>query len=199
MKLRVRLVLAFLLLSVVPLGAVTIYSYISNYQALQAVATREADQLSDELSQRMQLVTAQLSERVEHLMDLSSQQEPVVPAVQVKRPDSPAKAATPIVPAAASPAFDALQTVPTDAELAAVVLKGHAADALGEAAMLLNTVELRGLRVPGGDGDEDAAARHPIAADEAAAAMDHAPCSSGRASGTPSRHRRDRPRRLRRR
>ena len=132
MKLRVRLVLAFLLLSVVPLGAVTTYSYISNYRALQAVATREADQLADELSQRMQLVTTQLSERVEHLMDLSSQQEPVVPAVQVKR------AAPPAAPAAADP------------ELASLVLNGQAAAALGEAAMLLNTVELRGMRGPGG-------------------------------------------------
>ena len=70
MRLRIRLILAFLLLSVVPLGAVTVYSYVANTRALQVAATREADQLATELSQRMQLVTAQLSQRVEHLLDV---------------------------------------------------------------------------------------------------------------------------------
>jgi hypothetical protein len=65
MKLRIRLILAFFLLSVVPLGAVTLYSYVTNYRALQDAATRETDQLASELSGRMQLVTAQLSDRVE--------------------------------------------------------------------------------------------------------------------------------------
>ena len=69
MSLRLRLIVAFLLLSVVPLGAVTIYSYTSNAKRAADAATRETDQLAGELSQRMQLVTAQLSERVEHLME----------------------------------------------------------------------------------------------------------------------------------
>ena len=63
MSLRTRLVLAFFLLSVVPLGAVTFYSYTNNVRALQNAAEREADLLAGELGQRMQLVTAQLSER----------------------------------------------------------------------------------------------------------------------------------------
>src|SRR4026208_1874983 len=78
MRLRIRLILAFLLSSVVPLGAVTVYSYVSNTKALQVAATREADQLATELSQRMQLVTAQLSQRVEHLMDIPEQSPAVV-------------------------------------------------------------------------------------------------------------------------
>lgn len=127
MKLRVRLILAFLLLSVVPLGAVTIYSYVANYRALQAAATREADQLAAELSQRMQLVTTQLSARVEQLMD--------VPAVDTKA----AKSGKPAEPA-------------EPAEPAPMIAEADAADALGAAAMLLNSVELRGLRTFGSRG-----------------------------------------------
>src|SRR5258708_3636815 len=128
MNLRVRLILAFLLFSVVPLGAVTVYSYVGNYKALQAAATREADQLTSQLSERMQLVTAQLSDRVGHLMDVPASTEPT-PEVQTKKNSEPAASA---------------------ADIAAVMIRGQAADTLGEAAMLLNTVELRGLRGAGG-------------------------------------------------
>jgi hypothetical protein len=71
MKLRARLIVAFLLVSVVPLGAVTIYSYIDSARALKVVAIREADELDGELRQHMQLVTAQLSQRVEQLLNVS--------------------------------------------------------------------------------------------------------------------------------
>jgi len=71
MSLRLRLIVAFFLLSVVPLGALTIYSYMSSVSALRQAAQHEAELLAGELSQRMQIVTAQLSERVEHLMDMS--------------------------------------------------------------------------------------------------------------------------------
>jgi len=71
MKLRTRLILALLLISVVPLGAVTLISYASNVKALKEDGAHEADMLAFELSQRMQLVTAQLTERIEHLMDIA--------------------------------------------------------------------------------------------------------------------------------
>ena len=74
MSLRTRLILAFFMLSVVPLGAVTFYAYTANVDALRDAAEREADLLAGELGQRMQLVTAQLSERVEHLMDIAELQ-----------------------------------------------------------------------------------------------------------------------------
>jgi serine phosphatase RsbU (regulator of sigma subunit) len=139
MKLRVRLIVAFLLLSVVPLGAVTIYSYVSNYQALQTVATREADQMAEELSQRMQLVTTQLSERVEHLMDVST---PAAPPA--RKPD------TKTADASAATTAKTEAVAGTSANASSVMAKLQAADALGEAALLLNTVELRGMRGPGG-------------------------------------------------
>ena len=82
MSLRLRLIVVFFLLSVVPLAAVTYYSYTSNVRAVRDAATRESDLLAGELSQRMQLVTAQLSERVEHLMDLQSMQASTAAARQ---------------------------------------------------------------------------------------------------------------------
>src|SRR5258708_1543053 len=70
MSLRLRLIVAFFLFSVVPLAAVTFYSYTSNERALQVAARHETEMLTGELTQRMQVVTTQISERVEHLMDM---------------------------------------------------------------------------------------------------------------------------------
>ena len=70
MNLRLRLIVVFFLLSVVPVGAVTYYTYASNAQAIRDAASSEAAQLAGELSQRMRVVTTQLSQRVETLMEL---------------------------------------------------------------------------------------------------------------------------------
>ena len=70
MSLRLRLIVAFFLFSVVPLAAVTFYSYISNERALRVAAQHETEMLTGELTQRMQVVTTQVSERVERLMDM---------------------------------------------------------------------------------------------------------------------------------
>ena len=75
MSLRVRLVVAFFLLSVVPVGALTYYGYTNNAEALRAAARHEAELLAGELTQRMQVVTGQLTERVGHLVDLANAQE----------------------------------------------------------------------------------------------------------------------------
>src|SRR3982751_5666645 len=70
MSLRLRLIVAFFLFSVVPLAAVTFYSYTSNLRALQVAAQHETQMLTGELTQRMQVVTTQISDRVQHLMDM---------------------------------------------------------------------------------------------------------------------------------
>src|SRR6187200_129882 len=70
MSLRLRLIVAFFLLSVVPLAAVTFYSYTSNLRALHVAAQHEAEMLTGELTQRMQVVTRQISDRVEGLIDM---------------------------------------------------------------------------------------------------------------------------------
>ena len=48
----------------------TLYTYASNAAALREAAGHEAQSLAGDLTQRMQLVTTQISERVEHLMDV---------------------------------------------------------------------------------------------------------------------------------
>ncbi len=143
MRLRARLIVAFLVLSVVPLGAVTFYSYTSQVRALRDLATSEADALSGEMTQRMQLVTGELTTRVEQLMDMQP-----VPA-QASRPNA-AQAVSAPVPAAPVPLT--IVDVATN--------ETQAAEALGAAAMLLKSVELRGARSigrppAGGRGDSD--------------------------------------------
>jgi serine phosphatase RsbU (regulator of sigma subunit) len=136
MNLRLRLIVAFFLLSVVPLAAVTFYSYTSNARALRDAAEREADLLAGELGQRMQLVTAQLTERVEHLMDMAELQDAI--ERQATRPVVVAQVAAPAAPDAAGP--DSAPPV------AVVSWNDQLAKSIGDAAVLLNNVELRGIR-----------------------------------------------------
>ena len=143
MNLRLRLIVAFFVLSVVPLGAVTLYTYASNAAALREAAGHEAQSLAGDLTQRMQLVTTQISERVEHLMDVQretdggtatvAQPTAAVPPVKPKaRPKPVAAPPVPVATTAAAPAQDSV------------------AQALGEVAMILNNIEVRGWRPPGG-------------------------------------------------
>ena len=120
MNLRLRLIVAFLLLSVVPLGAVTLYSYRSSAEALRAAAERETDLRAGELAQRMSLVTAQLSERVEHLADVAELERQIEVANE--------------------------QHARADATNDSDSIGHTVASALGEAAVLLNNVELLGVR-----------------------------------------------------
>jgi len=136
MHLRFRLIVAFFLLSVVPLAAVTFYSYTSNARALRDAAEREADLLAGELGQRMQLVTAQLTERVEHMMDIAELQEAM---------ERQAAQTAVLTPATTTPSVPAV---------AVVSLNDQLAKSIGDAAVLLNNVELRGIRRPRPPGAE---------------------------------------------
>lgn len=133
MSLRLRLILAFFVVSVVPLGALTYYTYTNNAKAVRDAARREAELLAGELTQRMQVVTGQLSERVEYLMNLADANAAISSAEQSNR----------AVAAAMTPA----------AELAGA---NAASQTLSSVAMLLNNVELRdsfrGRRGGGGRG-----------------------------------------------
>ena len=150
MTLRTRLIVAFLVLSVAPLGAATYFSYISQERALRDLASNEADALSSEMTQRMQLVTTELSSRVEQLAQM---QEPEVVLVsQRTSASSPAAPAEP--PASAPPAITIDGTtiaVPAEmvtqaSNMVTAIEQAKVADALGAAAMLLQTVELQGMR-----------------------------------------------------
>jgi serine phosphatase RsbU (regulator of sigma subunit) len=131
---------------VVPLAAVTFYTYTSNAAALREAAGHEAELLAGDLTQRMQLVTAQISERVEHLMDVQH--------------DADVEAATPPKVASAAPARTKVRTkavapppVP-EGNSAPAPAQDSVAQALGEVAMILNNIEVRGWRPPGaGRGD----------------------------------------------
>jgi serine phosphatase RsbU (regulator of sigma subunit) len=146
MSLRTRLVLAFFLLSVVPLAAVTTYTYVTNVEALRVAAQREADLLAGELGQRMQLVTAQLSERVEHLMDIAELQA----AADAAAADSTKAAAAPaaVTTSAANTGTNTSVVIVTSQN----ALSDQIAKSLGQTAMLLNNVQMRNMRGGGGPG-----------------------------------------------
>src|SRR5262245_42608657 len=70
MKLRTQLILAFLLLAVVPLGAITLYSYHSSALALRRTVEAESTRMAGEMNDRMGVVTANLSRRIDMLESL---------------------------------------------------------------------------------------------------------------------------------
>ena len=64
MSVRTRLIVAFLVLSVLPLTAVTLYSYGSSVGAFRAAVASESDRMAMELQQRLDTVTADLGRQV---------------------------------------------------------------------------------------------------------------------------------------
>ena len=160
MSLRTRLIVAFFLFSVVPLAAVTFYAYASNLRALRVAAQHETEMLTAELTQRMQVVTTQISERVEHLMDMPAARSPEVRGTSGKAaPASTRMALTRAARAteaasATAPAPPQAPEVPVIAGAASAIdprtIEGQVAGALGEVAMLLNNVEVRGVGRFGG-------------------------------------------------
>lgn len=145
MSLRTRLIVAFLVLSVVPLGAVTYFSYTSQVRALRDLASREADALSTDMTQRMQLVTTELSTRVEQLAEIN---EPAVVRVAQRTESAASSATDPAPPAATTPTSTSAATVAADvaAPVTQASEQARVAEALGAAAMLLRSVELQGMR-----------------------------------------------------
>ena len=69
MSLRTRLILAFLLLSVVPLSAVTLYSYGTSVEAFQRAVEREAAQSASDIGHRMSMVTDDLGRRMDRVFE----------------------------------------------------------------------------------------------------------------------------------
>src|SRR6478752_7282306 len=67
MSLRTRLIIAFVLLSVVPLSAVTFLSYLSSVLAFEQAAQHEATESAIEVSRRMEMITSDLARRMDRL------------------------------------------------------------------------------------------------------------------------------------
>jgi serine phosphatase RsbU (regulator of sigma subunit) len=65
MSLRARLVLAFVVLAVVPLTAVTLYSYVASERAFRAAVEAEAGALAEDMRHRMVAVRSDLGEKLE--------------------------------------------------------------------------------------------------------------------------------------
>jgi serine phosphatase RsbU (regulator of sigma subunit) len=65
MSLRARLVLAFVLLAVVPLTAVTLYSYVASERAFRAAVEAEAGALAEDMRHRMVTVRSDLGQKLE--------------------------------------------------------------------------------------------------------------------------------------
>src|SRR5262245_23293720 len=69
MSLRTRLIIAFLVLSVVPLSAMTFAWYVSAVHTFERVAEREANAAAGDIGRRMEMVTANVSRRMDRLFD----------------------------------------------------------------------------------------------------------------------------------
>lgn len=67
MSLRTRLIIAFLLLSVVPLSAVTWFTYASSVRTFEAAAQREAAQSAVDIARRMERITTDIGRRMDRM------------------------------------------------------------------------------------------------------------------------------------
>ncbi len=79
MSLRTRLIIAFLLLSVVPLTAVTLFSYISSVSAVENAARRAATDDAADISRRMDIITADVGRRMDSIFDVGTTGSGAVP------------------------------------------------------------------------------------------------------------------------
>ncbi len=69
MTLRTRLIIAFLLLSVLPLTAVTLLSYRSSVAAFERAAEQEATESAVDVTRRMDIITADVGRRVDRVFE----------------------------------------------------------------------------------------------------------------------------------
>ena len=67
MSLRTRLIIAFVLLSVVPLSAMTLISYRSSVSTFENAARREASQSAMDIGRRMERITADVGRRMDRM------------------------------------------------------------------------------------------------------------------------------------
>ena len=98
MTLRTRLIVAFLLMSVVPLAAVTGYSYVSTRNAFRQSAEIKSDLMAEELGRRMEIVTGDIERRVGRIWRMARPGSPppdqppgTPPWAQAPRPDDVAQ------------------------------------------------------------------------------------------------------------
>jgi serine phosphatase RsbU (regulator of sigma subunit) len=134
MTLRSRLTAAFFAISVVPLSAVTLFSYVSSERALRRAAEQQANELADDLSRRMQWVTTDIEHRLNRAWPtaMPSPAGERVAANDLQRPGSRASTGRPAPVSSAAPASQAL---------AADQVAGRLAGVFGEMAPLVEGLE----------------------------------------------------------
>lgn len=141
MTLRSRLTLAFFAIAVIPLSAVTLFSYWSSQRALKRAAEQQAAGMAAELGRRMEWVTTDLERRMDRVwpmpeerLALSAQGQP--PAQPQRRSSQPRSepGRQPAAPTPAAPASPAVPAVPDVA--------GHLAQVLGDAAPMIESIEI---------------------------------------------------------
>jgi serine phosphatase RsbU (regulator of sigma subunit) len=71
MSLRTRLILAFGLLSIVPLSAVTIFWYVSSVRAFERAAQQEASTAARDIGRRIERIAADVGRRMDRLFELA--------------------------------------------------------------------------------------------------------------------------------
>jgi serine phosphatase RsbU (regulator of sigma subunit) len=69
MSLRTRLIIAFLVMSVVPLSAVTLFWYMSSVNAFERAAQKEAAQSAADIARRMEMITTDVGLRMDRLFE----------------------------------------------------------------------------------------------------------------------------------
>ena len=74
MKLRAKLILSFLGLAVIPLAAITLYSYNSSLRALRAAAEQESSAMASDMGSRMESVSRDLKWQLEQFAAASEVQ-----------------------------------------------------------------------------------------------------------------------------
>jgi len=78
-KLRYQLTTAFLFLAVLPLSAITLYSYRSSTLAVRKAGEMESGRIAEQMENRMTSVTTDLSQRIDQLRDLRLPEEHAPP------------------------------------------------------------------------------------------------------------------------
>jgi hypothetical protein len=118
MKLRYQLMLALFFLAVLPLAAITLYSYRASTQAVRRAVAAESGRMAEEMENRVASVTADLSRRLDQLQ--------VIPAMPPPKPGAGAES-------------DADEDDPGSVYLSRLI------STLGSAADYLDSVEIRPL------------------------------------------------------
>src|SRR5204863_1059099 len=130
MKIRTALVLACFLLSVVPLGAIVVYSYFSSRRALQSAYWAEATKLTAQMDKRLSTIRGDVQERLAEVSALPNPSEgnvlmamgdvaPYVDSIEIK----PEAAPLPVPEAKAAPKPGAAVTAPPAPPAKPIVIK----------------------------------------------------------------------------